>query len=322
MEAERALIRGKFNVDHGPFSVYVEGLAEGETLADRREERRLRGSSAILQEGYVEYKASSFFLKAGKQAMRWSDMWVTPSLDVWTARRWNRFLFDPQPEQLEHSTGVSASYAVEGFSADLFAVSELARSRFPEPLPEFATPESRSGNGGARVKWEAGGFGFSVLGARAGMKDIAGGAVNFATENFVPKLEIGRAWDRTPSLMPGSDGSFVAGGVDVFSGAWTFQPQLTVFDFSRAGGAQTIVYLSGTRSTEKHDLEIQSFVNTVTHDSFFNAYYGYNWKDWFQTGVFVQNYDGVDGGLFTLFKRLTGGPVYGVRLEFNAGFGT
>lgn len=318
--ARRGLLRAKANADWGPYSVYVEGFGEAETEADRRRERRL-GTGVFLQEAYVEFKLSSFYLRAGKQALRWSEMWVTPSLDVWTARRWNRFLYDPQPEQFEHSGGVSATYAIEGFSVDAAVISEMARSTFPEPLPEFLEEKSVEVSGGLRVKFDVAGAGFSLVGARHGMKDTSGVAVNYAFESFVPKLELGRVHDRSIFPLGLEDDRFVALGVDVFLGEWTFQPQATWSGFD-GPDYQALFYFSGTWQRNRHDLQFQTFGNTISHDFFFNLFYAYNWKDWLQTGVFVQDYDGRDGGLFDVYRQATRGWLAGLRLEFNLGFGS
>lgn len=322
VEAQRALLRGKFTADFGPYTFYLEALAEGEANEARRDERRIQ-DGYFLQEAYIEFKVASFFVRAGKQAMRWSEMWVTPSLDVWTARRWNRYLFDPQPEQLEHSGGVSASYAIDGFSLETFVVSEMARNRFPQPLPEFVDQKSDDVSLGARMKLDVKGFGLGLVGARAGMKDITGFAANYALESVVPKVEIGHVHDRSFIPLGQVDDNFVALGVDVFWDNWTFQPQVTLFDFGTANNQdyQSVYYLSGTWAKDKHDLQFQAFGNTSSSDSFFNLFYGYSWKDWVQTGAFVQNYQGTDGGLFTFYKRMTGGWVGGVRLEFNTSIG-
>lgn len=318
--ARRGILRTKVNGDWGPYSFYLEAFGEGETIAEQRELRRL-GSGVFLQEAYVEFKLQSFYLRAGKQALRWSEMWVTPSLDVWTARRWNRFLYDPQPEQFEHSGGVSATYAVDGFSVEGAVMAEPARSRFPEPLPEFIEPQSDDVSGGLRVKFDLAGAGFSLVGARAGMKDTVGVSANYAFESFVPKIEIGSVKDRSPILVGLENNRFVAVGVDIFLGEWTFQPQATWSGFD-GPDYQALFYLSGTWQKDRHDLQFQTFGNSITHDFFFNLFYAYNWKDWLQTGVFVQDYDGKDGGLFDVYRRATGGWLAGVRLEFNIGLGT
>jgi hypothetical protein len=321
--AKRALLRAKLSGDGGPYSFYVEGFGEAESDPVRVDQRRL-ASGVFLQEAYVEFKLESFYLRAGKQSMRWSEMWVVPSLDVWTARRWNRFLFDPQPEQLEHSGGVSASYAVEGFSVDVAAINEPARARFPDPLPEFTDEVSEEISGGFRVKGDVLGFGLALVSARVGMKDTTGIALNRAFESFVPKFEAGTIRDRSLVPLGQVDDKFVALGVDIFLGNWTLQPQATAFDFGEEDPSdyQSVYYLGANWLSDRHDLQMQTFGNTASKDFFFNLFYGFNWKDWVQVGGFVQNYQGSDGRLFTYYHEATGGWLAGLRLELNTGLNT
>ncbi len=105
----------------------------------------------ILQEAYLEYKQESYFIRVGRQALRWSESWTLPSLDIWTGRRFNRLYFDPLADQLTHSTGATFSYAQDTFSVELVSFWDLAETFFPEPIPEV-TPKKETSFGG-RVKW-------------------------------------------------------------------------------------------------------------------------------------------------------------------------
>lgn len=319
--ARRSILRVKANGDTGPFGFYFEGFGEAESQHDPADQRRVLESPVFLQEAYLEFKKEFFYLRAGKQAMRWSDMWAVPSLDVWTARRWNRFLFDPQPEQLEHSGGVSASIALSGVTLEGAVINQPARSRYPKPLPEFLDEESPDVSGGARAKFDLGSFSGSLVGARTGMKDVAGFSMNYAFEKFVPKFEFGKVHDASQFPLGAIDDTFVAAGMDIFLGNWTLQPQGTWFDFGENSQGrkdyQTIFYLGGTWQRDKHDVQFQTFGNTATKDFYFNLFYGYNVKDWAQIGVFVQDYEGSVDSLFGLYHVATGGWVGGLRLEFN-----
>lgn len=322
--AQRGLLRGKLNADWGPYSFYLEGFGEFEAVETERERRRLDENAVFLQEAYLEFKVDSFFLRAGKQAMRWSEMWVRPSLDVWTARRWNRFLFDPQPEQLEHSGGVSATFVGDGFSLDGVVVNEVARDEFPRPLPRFVETRSDEVSLGARAQLDFSGFGLRGVLARHNWKSTTGLALNYAFEKAVPKVELGHVVDRSALPTGQENDGFVALGVDLFLGDWTLQPQATWFDFGDGSQGsqdyQTIVYLGGSWVRDRFELQFQTFGNTATSDFFLNLFCAYNLKDWLQLGAFAQNYEGSDGGLFDLYKRATGGWVGGVRLELNTGF--
>lgn len=322
--AQRALLKSRLSADLGPFTLYAEGFAEGDAATDSAERRRAR-SSAHLQEAYLEFKMDPIFLRAGRQALRWSEMWVQPSLDIWTARRWNRLFFDPQPEQFIHSAGLSATYARETGSLEVFLTDQPARGEFPQPLPPTLEPLSKELSGGARAKIELGGFGLSALGARVGLKDWTGAAVNYAFDSVVPKFEIGQSVDRSGAPVTGrAREDFYALGFDIFWGSWTFQPQATFFDFGDLGlnstDYQSIYYLSGTWQNDPHDLQFQTFGNTSSSDFFFSALYGYNFTDWFALSGFAQYYFGNDGGLMTLFHQITGGWTGGLRAEFNYSF--
>lgn len=321
--AQRGLLRSKINADWGPYTVYLEGFGEFEMVENERERRRLDERSLFLQEAYLEFKLESFYLRAGKQAMRWSEMWVRPSLDVWTSRRWNRFLFDPQPEQLDHSGGVSASFAGQGYAFDAVVVNEIARDEMPEPLPRFIESRSEEINLGVRASFDFAGVGLRLVSARHNWKDTNGVALNYAFEKFVPKVEVGQIQDRAAFPAGQSDDKFVALGVDLFLGDWTLQPQATWYDFGDGSQGsrdyQTLFYLGGTWVRSKIDLQFQTFGNTATSDFFLNVFCAYNLKDWMQLGAFVQNYEGSDGGLFDFYKRATGGWVGGIRLELNTG---
>lgn len=322
--ADRAMLKTKFSSNFGKFSVFAEGFVEGD--AAKAAEARRTKSDAALQEAYLELKQNAFFIRAGKQALRWSDMWVLPSLDIWTARRWNRLLFDPQPEQFIHSAGMSFTYATNGLSLESFITDDPARDEFPQPLPVNIDAKANELSGGARLKVDAGGFSFGVLGAKVGFKNWAGASVNYAFESVVPKLEVGGYQDRSVDAVAVASGAsdhqnFAALGADVFMGNWTFQPQATYFDFGdlakNTRDFQSIYYLSGTWQNDKHDFQFQTFGNTSSSDFFFGTQYGYNFKDWMTGTVFAQYYYGDDGGLITLFHQLTGGWVGGIRLEFN-----
>lgn len=326
--AERLILKAKATAEMGPYSFYFEGFGEAESDPNQAKIRRLTNgtSGAYLQEAYVEFKLDPFFLRAGKQAMRWSEMWVVPSLDVWTGRRWNRLLYDPQPEQFDHSGGVSASWATEVFSADVVVVTEPGRDTLPLPLPEHIEEKSENLSGGTRLKFNWGSFTLNLVGARAGVKDVGGLSANYAFEKVVPKIEFGHIHDN--SLIPireKRDDDFSAIGADIFLDQWTLQPQVTLFDFGdlskNSTDYQSILYLSGTWQSGKHDLQLQTFGNTSNSDFFFNLLYGYNFRDWFSAAVFVQNYQGTDGGLLTLYKTITGGWAGGMRLEMNFGVG-
>lgn len=323
--SRRGLLRAKVNGDWGPYSFYLEGFGEFESVTEERDRRRLDQESVLLQEAFVEFKLDRLFVRAGKQSMRWSEMWVRPSLDVWTGRRWNRFLFDPQPEQLSHSGGVSASFVGDGYAIDGVIINQIARDEFPRPMPRYVdTVNDEEVSLGLRASLDLGGFGLRALSARHNWKTTTGLAVNYAFEKAVPKMEIGYVQDRSNFPLGQEEDVFVATGVDLFIGDWTLQPQATWFDFGDGSQGsrdyQTLIYLGGNWVRGRFEVQFQTFGNTATSDYFLNVFCAYNLKDWMQLGSYVQNYQGTDGGLFELYRNATGGWAAGVRLEMNSGF--
>lgn len=323
--AQRALIKLKGNASLGPYSFFAEGFGEAESLQTEVDRRRLQ-QGVFLQEAYLEFKLDSFFLRAGKQALRWSEMWVIPSLDVWTGRRWNRFLFDPLSEQFNHSGGVSASWAPGVTSVEVAIMPEPGRSSLPQPLPEYLEEKSDQVSGGLRLKTEFWGLGWSAVAAQVGKKDTGGFSVNSAFEDWVFKFEAGQTRDRSTTVVPGREiDHFLALGGDFFLGAWTLQPQLTLFDFGdlakNTRDYQSLYYLGVTWTESQHDVQLQTFANTSSKDFFFGLTYAYNWKNWMQIAVILQNYSSRTGALLKTYQDATGGWVGGLRLEFNGGWG-
>lgn len=320
--ANRLIIKSKLGANKGYFGFYLDGFAE---FDQNKVESALRRSPdrGYLQEAYLEFKKNSIYIRAGRQALRWSEMWVVPSLDIWTARRWNRLYLDPLSEQLVHPTGVSFSYARQSFSLDLVGITNLAENTYPEGVPPAAPPDADQTNGGVRVQLDLGGFHFSGIGAKQEQKYLYGVGVNYAFDAFVPKLEVGGRTDNSPTpLYDRPQEWFAAAGADVFLGNWIFTPQVTVFDYGdlrqKSGDPQSIYYLSGQWKVEPHDFQISGFTNPVNQDYFWSVSYSYNLSRYFSAGGFVQDYYGEKGSLQYLYRQLTGdGLVAGVRLELT-----
>ena len=115
----RTLITSHFLAQSSRAKFYIDGFGEYEGAPSSQREWRRQENRAYLQEAYVEFKGDIFFMKIGQQALRWSDSWILPSLDVWTARRYERLFVDPLPQQLSHSAGAVFTIAQEKWSADL-----------------------------------------------------------------------------------------------------------------------------------------------------------------------------------------------------------
>lgn len=314
--ANRLLVKGKLNSTHGPLSLFIEGFGEHETNQDQIFIRR-SPPKGYLQEAYFEFKLQSFYLRVGRQALRWSESWTLPSLDIWTGRRWNRLFFDPLNDQLTHPTGITFSYAADNISVDLAAIGELAENIYPMPVPEVEL--NKNNNFGGRVKWNIGGFGFSALGAQLLKKNYYGLSANYALEAAVPKIEAGYSYDTTDGMLAKRDSSFATAGVDFFVGNWIILPQISHFEVNSLNGGsefQTSYYISSQWRPDRHDVQLQLFYNPDAEDLFASASYGYNITDSVSATGFMQNYEGREG-LYEIYEAITGGFVFGVRLELT-----
>lgn len=313
--ANRFILKSKLNYSQEMFSFYAEGFGEFEANEDQSFIRR-SPTRGYLQEAYLEVKKDSFYIRAGLQPIRWSEMWSLPSLDIWSGRRFNRLFFDPYADQLTHSTGVLFSYARQSWSLDLVAIAELAEYTVPVPIP--AQKRSEDMSAGARFKFDVKGFSFSTLAAQLDKKNYFGATGNYAFDQAVPKIEVGYAQD-VEKTATSKDQVFATAGLDLFLGNWVVLPQISTFDVQDLSGydKQTTVYLSAQWNPNRHDLFFQIFQNIEREDIFASASYGYNITDYFTTSVFVQSYAGKLPGLYNYYEEITGGTVAGVRFEFT-----
>lgn len=314
--ANRLILKGKLNGSVGPFGIFIEGFGEFEGNEDQAYIRRSQ-SRGYLQEAYVEFKRDSFFVRVGRQALRWSEMWSLPSLDIWSGRRWSRLFFDPFQDQLTHPTGASFTFAREAWSLELVAIGETADVTYPIPIEEPEVEENTSFGG--RFKFDIAGFGVSVLSAQKLDVNHYGLAANYAFDHAVPKFEYGYVDDTALPQTVKSDRSFATLGLDLFLGNWIILPQVTYFEVNTLSGTtnQTSYYVSAQWDPQRHEVFLQLYQNATTKDFFANASYGYNWTDSFTTTVFAQTYQGREGGLYDIYQEITGGAVFGVRLELT-----
>lgn len=320
--ANRLLLKSKLNFTHGDFGFYLDGFGEFDANKAQSEIRR-SPPRGYLQEAYGEYKKDAIYIRAGRQALRWSEMWVVPSLDIWTARRWNRLYIDPLSEQLVHPTGLSLTYAVQDFSVDVVGITNLAENTYPEPVPSASPPKSDETNAGLRLQYDIKGFHFSGLAAKQEKKLLYGLSANYAFESAVPKLEVGLRRDTAVNPTFGRrDESFAALGLDLFLGSWVITPQVTVFDYGElrqaSGEKMSILYTSVQWKVEPHDFQAMGFVNPTNKDSFWSLSYSYNVNSYFSAGGFLQEYYGENQSLHWLYRDMTRGVVAGLRLEFSS----
>ena len=314
--ANRLILKSKLNYNLGLFGLYLEAFGELEGNEDQKYIRRSE-SQAYLQEAYLEFKVDSFYLRVGRQAIRWSESWTLPSLDVWTGRRYNRLYFDPLVDQLTHPTGISASYAIDTFSLEFVGIGDVAPNYYPIPVPEEKLKKNTSFGG--RVKADVAGFGLSAITAQVLKKNYYGASANYAFEKAVPKFEIGSVTDTTVSAPLKKDHLFSTLGCDLFLGNWVLLPQVSVFEANTATLTtenQVSYYLSTQWNPNRHDLQMQFYRNDTAKDVFANVSYGYNVTDYMTVLGFVQNYEGQQG-LYQVFEEITGGWAFGARIELT-----
>ncbi len=308
-QATRGLLIGRADLSDGALSLAVEGFVEAEAETDRARERRSE-RVAELQEAYVDYRMDAFFIRVGRQPVRWSQSWTLPSLDLFTERRWNRLFFDPIPEQLVHPDGILVTWAGAGASVDAFANLSPAVPRYPRPLPEGPARELDP-EGGFRLQYKLGGLDTSWVYKRADEISTFGTSLSFATDLAVWKLEAG---------LTGAKDGFAAIGVDFFFGDLSILPQVTRFldevvtnDRNEHIGYLPIRYVAGRNS-----FDFQVYRNFDAFDTFGQVMYSRDITDVFKLSLFAQKYEGRPGRLFGLYQALTeGGTVAGVRLELN-----
>ena len=314
----RLILSSQLDFQIKSFRFYSDFFAEQNFNDPEFYEWRTVRSKGYLQELYVEYSTASLFLKVGRQANRWSDSWIIPSLDVWTARKYERLFIDPLSFQLTHSTGASLSISKERWQLDLVAVIEAAEDSFPAILPQSQS-EKEDINPGVRFKFDVKGLQNSFVAARSLKKNIVGYGLNYAFENWVPKIEMGyRENEQKSSLIYRKESSFASIGTDIFVGQLTMTPQFVLFteDNNPEDITQGMHYFSLLYNAGKNEIQLQEFGNTYYKDYFYSAQYTRTIKKKFSIGILYQNYNGGLGTLNWLVQDRVKGDLYGVRFQF------
>ena len=326
--SQRALLKTQANYQAGPYTFYVDAFFEADRLHVEESPRR-SASRGYLQEAYIDLNLENFYFRLGRQALRWSEMWTLPSLDIWSGRRYNRLFVDPLSEQLTHSSGFSATYAGKNMSVDIVVLPELATSTFPRPLPESNEVDDQELSYGMRWGFEWQGLQWQWIGARRQLENIGGLSLNYAFERWVAKLELGGIDKPTSSLSDASDKRssevFVSLGADVFLRDWIFSPQWTSLQTldrtSDLYGTRDFFYLGLNRNDEKSDLQIQIQIDPQKQDQFGSLYWGFFLKQWWSVGGYVQHYDFAKSGtLLSAVSEAAGrdGLIVGLRTEWTA----
>lgn len=305
--AERIMLLGKGSVKGDHLTLFADGFIESDR-GNLAEERRSQNTQA-LQELYLQGRWEPFFIKIGRQSLRWSESWTLPSLDLWTARRWNRLFIDPLSEQLAHPTGVSSSLLLSDFSFDVAMITDPARNQWQQPLPE--NTEDQKTEQGARIKWRSPvGLDIALVGFRTQKKDLLGTSLSYALDDLVLKSEFGRQ---------NEDNYFVSVGADIFIGDFSILPQFTHYRAlaeSMLGNDQRLFYLPIKWSSQKHSIELQAYRQADLRDNFGAISYTYTFSDYLSGTAYWQGYEG-SSVLFRSYEQMTSGSVVGIRLQVD-----
>lgn len=323
----RAIFGTTLTANLSNFNFYLDGFLETDQGSlDTREWRRAQ-DRAYLQELYGEFAGSSFFIRVGKQAARWSDSWSLPSLDVWTARKYDRLFLDPLAQQLSHSTGLLLSYVGSSWSVDVAFMSDVAKDRFPEPYPELFNVDDPEGvNPGVRLKLDLNGLQTTLINARALRKNYYGTAFSYAFDKWVPKTEFGyiRNEQIDPMIVKRNQ-YFGSLGADIFLAELTLTPQLTVsdgIDPFQENLNEVIYYLSATYTHKKHEVQFIGYNSSEAVDTFLSLGYTYFVTKSWAFSFIMQNYQGNTGMLTEVVQDQNQGNYIGLRLQFNDGVKT
>ncbi len=321
IQFNRTLLQSDMSVQSDSFKFYFDGFAEYDFAPEENKRWRRIKNTGYLQELYGEFNSSNFFIKFGKQAARWSDSWILPSLDVWTARRFERLFVDPLSFQLAHSSGLILSIVNPTWSIDLAAMFDVPFNTLPEPYPvQTQINEPEVVNPGIRAKFSLGGLQTSLIAARAQRQNTFGISSNYAFDKFVPKVEIGGTVnEQKDNSIVSRRMAFSSLGVDIFLDAWTLTPQFTGYsneDLASEDSNNFLVYFSATYSRGKHEFQWQNFTNRDSTNIFYSTTYSYSMNKNWSISALVQKYQGDSFNLTAITENNTGGVLAGIGLKF------
>jgi hypothetical protein len=301
--ALRASVKPVVDLARGRFRIHAEGLLEADAYERLPYADRDRGR-VLFEEAYVEVDVSPFTIRLGLQPLRWSESWSVPSLDFWTARRWDRYFLDPLPEQLKHPVGALVRYASRDIEVEAFASARTPQDSLPGGLGE--TEEEWRAEGGARAKLRLQGWDFSPVYAFARRVQNYGFSLSYAFDAAVAKFEVGRNDE---------EAFFVIGGADFFLGEWTLLPQLSFYRLTPRAETERILYLPLRYEVGRNKWEFQ-LLTTESGEIFWGSEFARSLNDTLGLSVFLQDYQGQGGGLISSFDTQVGaGWVTGLRLS-------
>ncbi len=321
IQFNRLLLQSDMSVQSENFKGYLDAFVEYDFAPEENKRWRRTKKELFLQELNGEFSSSNFFIKFGRQAARWSDSWVLPSLDVWTARRFERLFVDPLPFQLAHSSGVILSIVNPTWSIDLAAMFDVPFNTLPEPYPvQTQINEPEVVNPGIRTKFSLGGLQTSLIAARAHRQNTFGISSNYAFDKFVPKIELGGTVnEQKDNSITSRRMAFSTLGVDIFWDEWTLTPQFTGYsneDLDSEDSSNFLAYFSATYSKGKHEFQWQNFTNRNSTNTFYSSTYSYSLNKNWSISALVQKYQGDSFNLTTITENNTGGVLVGIGLKF------
>lgn len=293
----------------GSLQAYVEGFGEYDLQKDLANLRRSQ-SDVLLQEAYLEYKFGPLLVRAGRQPVRWSESWTLPSLDLWTARYYNRLFFDPVAEQLVHPTGVLFTLGDPKKSLSVFENLVPAQNQYPEPLPQSSSQFSPQLGVRGKIRLDSG-FDVSAIYANQSSLVTYGASVSYALDQAVPKIEAG---------SNNAQGNFATLGSDIFIDEFTLLPQLTYYKVADASpllgnsGYSWLAYAMIRWTKDPHEIDLQGFYDQRESGQFISLHYSYQFRAGPLLEIYAQNYGGMTGSLFGLYQQITHSDVAGVRL--------
>jgi hypothetical protein len=312
-QAKRIGNKGTFYYNYGSWRFYSEGFFEADEANSA--ETRLSERTSALQEASIEYRVGSYFIKAGTQALRWSEAWTMPSLDGWTARRFNRLFFDSLSEQLIHPTGVLLNWNTSNSVVEFFQNFRPATSIYPEQIPKEKSSWESEWGVHARYRMNSG-VDVEVMFFDKTDKYLYGASANYATDFVVPKLEIGK---------DSKDSQFMILGLDIFYGQFSLIPRLTFYKTKPLLSLVNTDAASGSNSnlTIRWDnsatwAETQAFYDSVMEAQFYSLRVGHRLGKGFEFSCFAQDYSGAENTLFGLYEKMTGSNfVLGTKLALS-----
>lgn len=318
MNNQRLLIKNTLNVDLNWVRLYAESFAEQNVNSTFAEELRSPPKGYLL-EAYMEFHWGDFFVKVGRQAVRWSEMWATPSLDIFTGHRFNRAFLDPLSEQITHSTGLLVSYAGRSFSFDAYSLWQGAETIYPEPFFEKEPVVRSSIEGGLRGKYDFKGNQFSAVFASLEKSYVYGAGWSYAFENFVPKLEFGeRTWENIedrpfqPTVV-----DFGSGGMDIFLDRWMLIPQVTIAYDDWNKRVTNLYYGNISWIGDHNEFALQGSLYDPLLGQFVHLGYTYKPSGLWMLQAFWQNYDGSFDSIYGAYRKSLGSSVVGLRLQMD-----